>query len=291
MKKGLLLTCLLIMSGCTQLSVQRAPLPTDDFLVIAHRGASAYAPDHTLAAYEMAVQMDADYIELDLQLTKDGKLVALHDAVISFQDADRTVADITFDELKLYSPGEEFNLENPRYASVAYDDLRVVGLDDILQHFGNTVNYYIEIKSPNSYPGIEAELLRQLREHGLLDTDADMPKVIIQSFDEDSLKKVFAMEPTIPLIKLYSFDKNAHVTKKELGELVKYASGIGVNGEKVTKKLVESLHNKELDVHAFTVNDEKLIRTLMSRGVDGVFTDKPDIAVRLRDEKSSMDSN
>lgn len=291
MKKGLLLTCLLIMSGCTQLSVQRAPLPTDDFLVIAHRGASAYAPDHTLAAYEMAVQMDADYIELDLQLTKDGKLVALHDAVISFQDADRTVADITFDELKLYSPGEEFNLENPRYASVAYDDLRVVGLDDILQHFGNTVNYYIEIKSPNSYPCIESELLHQLREHGLLDTDADMPKVIIQSFDEDSLKKVFAMEPTIPLIKLYSFDKNAHVSKKELGELVKYASGIGVNGEKVTKKLVESLHNKGLDVHAFTVNDEKLIRTLMSRGVDGVFTDKPDIAVRLRNEESSTDSD
>lgn len=291
MKKGLLLTCLLIMSGCTQLSVQRAPLPTDDFLVIAHRGASAYAPDHTLAAYEMAVQMDADYIELDLQLTKDRKLVALHDAVISFQDADRTVADITFDELKLYSPGEEFNLENPRYASVAYEDLRVVGLDDILQHFGNTVNYYIEIKSSNSYPGIEAELLRQLREHGLLDTDADMPKVIIQSFDEDSLKKVFAMEPTIPLIKLYSFDKNAHVSKKELGELVKYASGIGVNGEKVTKKLVESLHSKGLDVHAFTVNDEKLIRTLMSRGVDGVFTDKPDIAVRLRNEESSTDSD
>ena len=291
MKKGLLLTCLLIMSGCTQLSVQRAPLPTDDFLVIAHRGASAYAPDHTLAAYEMAVQMDADYIELDLQLTKDGKLVALHDAVISFQDADRTVADITFDELKLYSPGEEFNVENPRYASVAYEDLRVVGLDDILQHFGNTVNYYIEIKSPNSYPCIESELLHQLREHGLLDTDADMPKVIIQSFDEDSLKKVFAMEPTIPLIKLYSFDKNAHVSKKELGELVKYASGIGVNGEKVTKKLVESLHNKGLDVHAFTVNDEKLIRTLMSRGVDGVFTDKPDIAVRLRNEESSTDSD
>ena len=291
MKKTRLLTCLLIMSGCTQLSVQPAPLPTDDFLVIAHRGASAYAPDHTLAAYEMAVQMDTDYIELDLQLTKDGKLVALHDAVISFQDADRTVADITFDELMLYSPGEEFNLENPRYASVAYEDLRVVGLDDILQHFGNTVNYYIEIKSPNSYPGIEAELLRQLREHGLLDTDADMPKVIIQSFDEDSLKKVFAMEPTIPLIKLYSFDKNAHISKKELGELVKYASGIGVNGEKVTKKLVESLHNKGLDVHAFTVNDEKLIRTLMSRGVDGVFTDKPDIAVCLRNEESSTDSD
>lgn len=291
MKKILLLTCLLLMSGCTQPSVQRAPLPTDDFLVIAHRGASAYAPDHTLAAYEMAVQMDTDYIELDLQLTKDGKLVALHDAVISFQDADRTVADITFDELKLYSPGEEFNLENPRYASVAYEDLRVVGLDDILQHFGNTVNYYIEVKSPNSYPGIETELLRQLREHGLLVTEDDIPKVIIQSFDGDSLKKIFDIEPSIPLIKLYAFDNTARLSKKELSDLGTYASGIGIAGKTVTKKFVDSMHKEGLDVHAFTVNDEETIRALMIHGVDGVFTDKPDIAVRLRDEKSSMDSD
>ena len=79
----MLLTLLLIAFGCSSSTVTRPPLPQDDFLVIAHRGASAYAPDHTLAAYKMAVQMGADYIELDLQLTKDGKLVALHDTVIS----------------------------------------------------------------------------------------------------------------------------------------------------------------------------------------------------------------
>lgn len=291
MKKILLLTCLLIISGCTQSSVQRAPLPADNFLVIAHRGASAYAPDHTLVAYEMAVQMDADYIELDLQLTKDGKLVALHDAVISLQDVDRTVADITLDELKLYSPGEEFNEENPTYATAAYEDLHVVGLDEIVRHFGNTTNYYIEIKSPNSYPGIEAELLRQLRQHGLLSTEDDIPKVIIQSFDADSLKQVFDMEPSIPLIKLYTFDSAAHLSKKELRDLGNYASGIGIDGKAVTKKLVDSMHMEGLDVHAFTVNEEEMMRTLMSYGVDGIFTDKPDIAAHLRDEKSSMDSD
>ena len=291
MKKILLLTCLLIISGCAQPSIERAPLPADNFLVIAHRGASAYAPDHTLAAYELAVQMDTDYIELDLQLTKDGKLVAFHDKVVSFPTLDRAIADITFDELRLYAPGEEFNEENPIYASASYEDLHVVGLDEIVRHFGNTVNYYIEIKSPNSYPGIEAALLRQLREHGLLDTGDDMPKVIIQSFDADSLKKVFDMEPSIPLIKLYTFDKAAHLSKKELRDLGNYASAIGIDGKTVTKMFVDSMHTEGIDVHAFTVNDEEMMRTLMSYDIDGVFTDKPDIAARLRDEKSSMDSD
>ncbi|MEK5039780.1 glycerophosphodiester phosphodiesterase family protein [Sporosarcina sp. FSL K6-3457] len=291
MKKILLLTFLLIMSGCTQPSVQRAPLPTDDLLVIAHRGASAYAPDHTLAAYELAVQMGSDYIELDLQLTKDGKLVAFHDTVVSFPTVDRAIMDITFDELKLYTLGEEFNAENPKYASVAYEDLRVIGLDEIIRHFGHTVNYYIEIKSPSSYPGIETELLRQLRAHGLLSSENDMPKVVIQSFDADSLKKVFDREPTIPLIKLYTFNKTAHLSKKELRDLSNYASGIGIDGKTVTKKFVDAMHKEGLDVHAFTVNDEEMMRTLMIHGVDGIFTDNPDIAVRLRDEKSSMDAN
>ncbi len=283
MKKMVLLTFLLITFGCTQQSVEQEPLPEDNFLVIAHRGASAYAPAHTLAAYEMAVQMGADYIELDLQMTKDGKLVSLHDSVISIHDVDKAVADVTFNELQLYSPGKEFNEENPHYASVAYEDLRVVGLDDILRHFGNTVNYYIELKSPSSYPGIEVELLRQLREHSLLHTDDEMPKVIIQSFDSDSLKKVFEKEPSIPLIKLYSFDKDAHLSKKERQKLKGYASGVGVNADTVTKNFVDSMHKEGLDVHSFTINNEDTIRTLMTLGVDGVFTDKPDIAVRLKE--------
>ena len=290
MKKMILIPLLLLTFGCIRLSTERVSLPKDNFVIIAHRGASAYAPDHTLASYDMALQMGADYIELDLQLTKDGKLVAFHDTVISLHNRNHFVADITLDELQLVSPGETFNDDNPLYASVAYEELLVVELEEILQHFGSTVNYYIEIKSPDSYPGIEVELLHQLREHGLLNLKGGMPKVIIQSFDGNSLKKIFDMDPSIPLIKLYTFDKDARLSKKELQTLEDYASGVGVNANAVTHKFIESMHKKGLDVHAYTVNDKKTIRALMTLDVDGLFTDKPDIAVEVKNEESSMDT-
>lgn len=290
MKKMFVIPLLLVTFGCAQLSTERVSLPKDNFVIIAHRGASAYAPDHTLSSYNMAVQMGADYIELDVQLTKDGKLVAFHDTVISLHNRKRSVADITLDELQLFSLGETFNDDNPLYASVTYEELHVITLDEVLQHFGSTVNYYIEIKSPDSYPSIEVELLHQLREHGLLHLKGGMPKVIIQSFDGNSLKKIFDMEPSIPLIKLYTFNKDARLSKKELQKLEDYASGVGVNADAVTHKFIESMHRKGLDVHAFTVNDEKTIRALITLGVDGLFTDKPDIAVEVKNEKSSMDT-
>ncbi|MBO0588035.1 hypothetical protein I2484_12135 [Sporosarcina sp. E16_8] len=291
MKKMMVLLLLLVSSGSTKPPVERASLPDDQFLVIAHRGASAYAPPHTLTAYELAINMGSDYIELDVHMTRDRKLVAMHDSYLTFQDTEQAIADVTFNELQLYMPGEEFNERNPRYASPIYKQLRVVELEDILLHFGDSVNYYIEIKSPHAYPGIEKELLHLLRENNLLRGDDVIPKVIIQSFNENSLKAIFAMEPSIPLIKLYSFDKEAHLSKKKVQQLKEYASGVGVNVDSVTKKFIKSMHKEGLDVHPFTVNEEKLIRKLMKLGADGVFTDNPDVAVRVKSEQSSLDAD
>ncbi|NYF23848.1 glycerophosphodiester phosphodiesterase family protein [Sporosarcina sp. JAI121] len=285
------LLLLLLSSGSVKPAVERASIPDDEFLVIAHRGASAYAPPHTLTAYELAIQMGSDYIELDLHMTKDGKLVALHDSYLTFQDTEQAIADVTFNDLQLYLPGEEFNERNPRYASPIYKQLRIVELEDIFHHFGGSVNYYIELKSPKKYPGIEEELLRQLRANNLLSSENVIPPVIIQSFSEDSLKSIFDMEPSIPLIKLYSFSKDAHLSKKKLGKLKKYASGVGVNVDSVTKEFIESMHKEGLVVHPFTVNDEKTIRKLIKLGANGVFTDKPDIAVRAKSEESSLDAD
>ncbi|WP_255551374.1 glycerophosphodiester phosphodiesterase family protein [Sporosarcina sp. E16_8] len=287
----MVLLLLLVSSGSTKPPVERASLPDDQFLVIAHRGASAYAPPHTLTAYELAINMGSDYIELDVHMTRDRKLVAMHDSYLTFQDTEQAIADVTFNELQLYMPGEEFNERNPRYASPIYKQLRVVELEDILLHFGDSVNYYIEIKSPHAYPGIEKELLHLLRENNLLRGDDVIPKVIIQSFNENSLKAIFAMEPSIPLIKLYSFDKEAHLSKKKVQQLKEYASGVGVNVDSVTKKFIKSMHKEGLDVHPFTVNEEKLIRKLMKLGADGVFTDNPDVAVRVKSEQSSLDAD
>jgi len=297
MKKMMILIILLLITyGCAQNqhpSVQPtvpaparapepAPLPKNDFLIIAHRGASAYTTGNTLAAYEMAVQMGADYIEIDLQMTKDGKLVALHDSVVTLHNVQQAVADVTFDEIQLLSPGPEF-FKNPlAYTYPSFHDLRIVDLSEILNHFGDSVNYYIEMKSPEEYPGIEEELLLQLSEHQLLHREGPTPKVIIQSFDAESLKDIHAMEPSIPLTQLYKFRKEVKLSKKELKELTKYASGVGINVAAVNREFVESMHRENLLVHPYTVNDEKTMRHLIKIGVNGIFTDRPDVASWVR---------
>ena len=288
LKKTIGIFFLIVAVGCTKQSSLPASLPTEPFLVIAHRGASAYAPDHTITSYQMAADMEADYIEIDLQMTKDGRLIALHDEAIPDGDKEILVADLTFDEVILYLPGEVFNNKQPVFASEDYESTRVPELKEVLDHFDGTANFYIETKSPSTYPGIEKKLLQNLQSAGLLNLDNALPKVIIQSFDEASLKKVFGMEPSIPLVKLYSFKDTATLGEKEIQELKKYASGVGVNAASLTKNFVRQMHSRGLHVHAFTVNDEKSIQSMMDFGVDGVFTDRPDMARQIRIEQNSM---
>jgi len=226
----------------------------------------------------MAVQMGADYIEIDLQMTKDGKLVALHDSVVTLHNVQQAVADVTFDEIQLHSPGQEFANNPLAYTLPSFHDLRIVDLSEILDHFGDSVNYYIEMKSPEEYPGIEEELLRQLGEHQLLNRDGATPKVIIQSFDAESLKDIHDMEPSIPLTQLVKFRKEAKLSKKDLKELTQYASGVGVNVDAVNSEFIEAMHRENLLVHPYTVNDEKTMRHLIKIGVNGIFTDRPDVA-------------
>lgn len=277
----LILTCFIIVASCAPQPIERATLPTDELLVIAHRGASAYVPEHTLAAYELAVEMEATYIEIDLQMTKDKKLVALHDHEISLNGENQKVSQLTLEELSEFSPGAVFNELYPELASPVYESFSVPELDEILTHFKDDVNYYIEIKSPAITPGMEAQLIQQLQTHQLLNRSDDLPKVIIQSFDTKSLKKVFAIEPAIPLIKLYS--KNTkHLSDKEINHLLTYASGIGVNKALLSGELVNRLHENDLHIHPFVLNEETEIKNAIELGVDGLFTDKPDVAVQIR---------
>ena len=286
----LLIPIILLTYGCTQPSIDRAPLPENDSLVIAHRGASAYVAAHTIAAYDLAVQMNTDYIEIDLQMTKDGKLVAMHDQVVTIDGTQQTVANLSFNELQnRYTHATETQKIQSVNATPSTDDLRIVDLEEILANYGDTVNYYIELKSPDTYPGMEDKLLQQLREFHLLNREDILPKVIIQSFDEESLRHIFAIEPSIPLIKLYKFKHDAKFSKKELRKLTQYASGVGVNAEAVTRPFIKSTQQEGLHIHPYTVNDEDTMRHLLKLGVNGLFTDRPDVALRIKNEKN--DSN
>ena len=287
MKKQLFsLFLLLTVTSCVVEKAQPASLPEDEFLIIAHRGASAYVPEHTIPAYEMAKQMGAHYIELDLQMTSDGQLVSIHDSELSTTtDGKGSVADITLGELKTMSAGSKFNEENPELAEVFHEKLTVPELGEIFGNFGESVNYYIELKSPSSYDSMEEKLIAILTEQDLIGINNGLPKIIIQSFDKQSLKKVHGMAPTIPLIQLYAFKSEATLNKHEIIDLQTYASGIGVNFDSLTPAFIREMHAAGLHVHVFTVNEPEPIRSLIDIGVNGVFTDRPDVAVEIVGER------
>lgn len=284
MKKGILLGLLILLSACSTASVA-ASLPADKFLIIAHRGASAYAPEHSLLSYGLAVQMKADYIELDVHMTKDGELVSMHDPFVHLPHGRKTIAEVDFQELKKVQRESDYDGKLPVSLPEGIDPLRIVSTEEIFSYFQDDVNYYIELKTPASYPGIEEALLGQLREFGLLaDEDAELPKVILQSFNNASLKKIHEQEPAIPLIQLYSMKNETMLTKKRLETVAEYASGIGVDKTVVTEELVELAHDEDLHIHPFTVNEEKEIRRMIEIGADGIFTDVPDVAVKVLEE-------
>ena len=162
-----------------------AKKPPEDapVLNIGHRGASGYAPEHTLPAYDLALKMGADYIEQDLQLTSDGVLVVLHDETLDRTarptaesapgDCTGLVREKTLAQIKTCDVGTWFNETYPQYAQPEYVGLKIPTLEEVFQRYGKSANYYIETKSPESAPGMEEELLRLMDEYGLTEPAAD----------------------------------------------------------------------------------------------------------------------
>src|SRR5919112_2180600 len=255
-------------------------------LNIGHRGASGYAPEHTIPAYDLALKMGADYIEIDLQMTKDGVLVAMHDDTL-----DRTaqappgvperfcsgpVIKRTLEQIKMCDVGSWFNEANPQYASPEYVGLKIPTLEEIFQRYGTSVNYYIETKNPEAAPGMEEELLRLMDEYDLTEPAEDNWQVLIQSFSAESLMKIHEMNSELPLIQLYWAGTSKSI-QRDLDAVSEYAVGIGPYKRDVDAALVEAAHEHCLAVHPYTVNTVEEMEALISLGVDGMFTNNPDL--------------
>src|SRR6266536_538709 len=208
---------------------------------IAHRGASGYAPEHTAAAYRLAVEQKADFVEPDLAVTKDGVLVCLHDDTLErttniaeiFPDrpsanvpgrgpAKRWLAnDFTLDEIRRLDAGRWFD---PKFAG-----LHIVTFQEMIDLVRGKAGLYPELKSPPLYTarGVDMEkiFVEVVKKNGL-----DKPEslrttpVIIQSFDEATIRRVATDLPSIPRVFLTSKDED--VTDARLGELAKFATGI-----------------------------------------------------------------
>lgn len=245
-------------------------------LVIAHRGFSGQAPENTMAAFKRAVEVKADMMELDVLLSKDGRVVVIHDETL-----ERTtnglglVADHNYEELAQLDAGTWFH---PQFEGEPIPLLR-----DVLTWAKGKILVNIEIKteawSPNTFEGVAAKVVTMVDELGMRD------RVIISSFDARILKQVRQLDSEIKTAFLY--DDEAH---GELRPLVfvhdVHADGFNLSKSHVSGSVVEECHADGVPVSVYTVNTPEMMDFILGMGVDAIFTDHPDVMIDLVKEKS-----
>jgi glycerophosphoryl diester phosphodiesterase len=218
--------------------------------VIAHRGASAYAREHSFAAYDLAILQGADALELDVRSTSDDRLVVLHDSRLL-----RTACDPRA-------------ISALRAADVAALDeaVRPPALDAVLDRYGLATRWLIELKDPT--PRCERSLALALRARGL------ERATVVQSFNAAALRRLRRTAPSLEVAPLY---RRAPAARR-LRALATFAGGIGVRHPAVDVTLLLRAHACGLAVRAWTANRAAEIERLVALGVDGVITDVPDVA-------------
>jgi glycerophosphoryl diester phosphodiesterase len=293
-------------------------------IVIGHRGASGYRPEHTLEGYRLAAEMGADFIEPDLVPTRDGVLIARHENEIggTTDVADRFPSrkttktidgkavtgwfteDFTLAEIKTLRARERLAVRSHEYDGrfqiPTFDEVLDLARD-LGRELGRPVGVYPETKHPTYFRGIglpiEARLLASLRAHGWDTRDAP---VFIQSFERGNLQALRA-ETRVRLIYLVS---DPALVAGDLKDIAAFADGIGPDTRLIVPvhpdgslgeptDLVARAHAAGLLVHPWTVRIEPqflpagyhgdagaVFEQLRALGVDGVFTDFPDLAVK-----------
>ena len=271
MRRLLVLLCL---AGCVD---------DGDVQVIAHRGASWDAPEHTFASYDLALTSGADWIEHDLQLTRDSVLVVMHDDSLDrtargpAADCRGLVRDRTLAQLQRCEVGSWFNAEYPDRAKPRFASERLPTLDSVLTRYGKRTRFYIETKNPEAAPGMEEALVALLRKHRLAGLFTNRRRVMVQSFSAASLERMHALDPDVRLVWLIDEPIPVDSLDAVFARVARYAVGIGPSRRIVTARMVERAHVAGLVVHPYTVNDAPVMTFLLGLGVDGMFTDRPDV--------------
>lgn len=252
--------------------VQEIIDPADKVYTIAHRGASGYAPENTIPAFELALGMKADSIELDIQLTRDHIPVVIHDESVNrTTNGKGYVRNMTLEQIKQLDAGSWFNEAYPMFARESYAGISIPTLDEVFETFGKNISYIIEIKEPASNINIESLLNEYIQKY-------DVENVVaIHSFSASSLRKFHVLNPAIPLYQLVWNDYSAvRASSAYLEDVKSYAVGISPNFQGITEAYVAQVKNAGLKVMPYTVNYQVNMNKAYLWGVDGVYTNFPD---------------
>ena len=248
--------------------------PTSDWfdaapLVIAHRGASAAAPENTLLAFEQAVQLGAEAIELDAKRTRDGQVVCFHDrTLLRTTGVAGTPGSRTFDELRTYDVGA--------WKGEAFGGQRVPTLSEVLEAVGRRILVNIELTDYwADQPRLAEAVVGIVRRHRL------ERRILVSSFQSSALVAAEARAPEVARAHLVGptwlatrdrfSRRRAEVQAEHLHESLALPARIAAN-QRAGKR-----------VHVYTVDDPGAMRRLWRWGVDGVITNLPDVARRVRE--------
>ncbi|MFJ3301612.1 glycerophosphodiester phosphodiesterase [Streptomyces sp. NPDC086549] len=246
--------------------------------VIAHRGASAYTPENTLPAIDEAARLGFSWVENDVQRTKDGELVVIHDdSLRRTTNVEQVFPDRAPWKVKDFTAAEIARLDAGSWFGRAYAGTRVPTLKEYMRRVDhNHEKLLLEIKNPELYPGIERETLKLLSNEGWLDRP-HLGRLIVQSFSADSLRIVHDLKPALTT----GFLGTPSVV--DLHRYARFTDLINPSYGSISATYVRTVHafygphGRRLRVFTWTVNDAATTRTVARYGVDGIITNKPDV--------------
>ncbi|TXS51681.1 glycerophosphodiester phosphodiesterase [Streptomyces sp. t39] len=269
----------LLVPGPAWAGPHTVPGHRDAPLVIAHRGASAYAPENTLAAVDAADALGFAWVENDVQRTRDGELVVVHDdSLARTTDVEQRFPDRAPWKVKDFTAAEIATLDAGGWFGERWAGARVPTLQEYLRRVdANGQKLLLEIKKPELYPDIERDTLRVLGEEGWLDRRHVRSRLVVQSFGADSVKAVHEQRPDVT---------TGFLGTPAVADLPAYAAftdQINPTHTSLTAEYVAAVHalkgahGKRLRVSTWTVNDAAGAARVAAFGVDGIITNNPDV--------------
>jgi glycerophosphoryl diester phosphodiesterase len=262
--------------------------PISDVLVIAHRGASFYLPEHTFPAYDLAVEMDVDMLECDVMVTADEQLVCMHDGTVNRTGRDGETGAPVSGRVDSYTLAELREMEFGSWRGPEHFGYEIVPLAEQLlcyRAINPNMRFHLETK-PNSPRGDEL-LVELLDRVGYIPDGAADPadgRIVIQSFHPSSLQRIKSLAPSLPTAILGNegyFEPGETVPDTYDAVAPSYDRILADPG------FVARMHDQNKVVHTWTVDDPAVMERLLDYGIDGMFSNRPDLLRALVDARDT----
>lgn len=250
--------------------------------IVAHRGASGIAPENTLAAIQLALDIGVDWIEIDVRQTLDRVLVCLHDETVNrTSNGKGHIITLNYKKVKQFDAGSWF--------SEAYKDEKIPSLNEVLHLIDGRCKLLIEMKGTQLLQYKIAENLI-----GLIEKHEAQNWVVVQSFNSDFLKRMYRLNSGIKLNNLVNYSPSnlpIYIDRRiKLGNIFRldYSEAVNPNYKQVTRKLIAKVKKHERKIFCWTVDEPNEMRRLIDLGVDGIITNFPDRLKKVLQELNEI---